>query len=242
MKPLKHGTPAPAKPRTHGAELRARLLVCAGAWLALALGILAYKEPVLAYVLGPLQAAGAGHAQATGVGELFLTYLRLAGWGSLLLVMPLVLSQIWAFLAPGLYGHEKKRLRPILLAIPVLFYAGAAFAFYGLLPFMLGYLLGFTQPEVLIQPRLVEYMGFLFTTVMAVGAAFLLPLFLVGLMAAGVLKPASLVAARRWVIVAVFIVAAIVTPPDPFSQTLLALPLLALYEGAILVGRRMRPR
>lgn len=230
--------------RTHGAELRRRLMVTAGCWLLFAVVLFWYKEAVLAAILAPMQAAlgGGVHAQTTAVGELFFTYLRIAGWGGLVLVVPLLVWNIGAFLAPGLYRHEKRWVYPTLVAVPTLFYAGAAFAFFALAPLMLGYLLGFTQPEVLVQPRLSDYIGFIFTSMLAVGAAFLMPLVLVVAMALGLVKPASLSAARRWVIVAVFIMAAIVTPPDPFSQTALALPLLALYEIAILIGRRLAPK
>jgi sec-independent protein translocase protein TatC len=231
-------------PRTHGTELRQRLLLCAALWLVFAALIFWQKEGVLAFMLAPLQnILGAGaHAQTTAVGELFFTYLRIAGWGGLIAVVPFVVWNIGAFLAPGLYKHEKRWLYPTLIAFPTLFYAGAAFAFFVLVPLMLGYLLSFTQPEVLIQPRLADYLSFIFTTALAVGGAFLLPLVLVVAMALGFIKPQALSAARRWVVVAVFIIAAIVTPPDPFSQTALAVPLLLLYELAIVVGRRVAPK
>ena len=223
----------------HGTELRRRLVVCLLGWLAAGVGLFLAKGPILAFLLLPL---GGVPVQATGVAELFLTYLRLAAWGGVLVACPLWLWQMGAFLAPGLYPKEKRFLFPTMVAIPVLFYAGAAFAFFVLIPLMLNYLLGFSQPEVLIQPKLADYISFLVSIMLAVGGAFLLPLVLVLLMAWGIITPAQLKKARRWVVIGVFIVAAIVTPPDPFSQTALAIPLLLLYEVAVFIGTRLKPK
>ncbi|MCA3244706.1 MAG: twin-arginine translocase subunit TatC [Alphaproteobacteria bacterium] len=218
----------------HWGELRRRLLLTCAAMLALMVLLFIFKEAVLNFLLQPLHGTA---VQTTAVAELFFTYLRVAGWGGFLLALPLFFWQIWAFLAPGLYAHERRVLWPALAAVPVLFYAGAAFAFYALVPLVLDYLLGFAQPGVLAQPRLADYLGFLFTLLGVVGAAFNLPVVLVLSMALGFITPAQLAAARRWVIVGVFVVAAFATPPDPLSQTVLAVPLLLLYEAAILSGK-----
>jgi sec-independent protein translocase protein TatC len=218
----------------HWGELRRRLLLTCAFMLVLMGFLLLVKEQVLAFLLQPLHHIP---VQTTAVAELFFTYLRLAGWGGFFLALPLFFWQIWAFLAPGLYAHERRILWPALAAVPLLFYAGALFAFYALVPLVLDYLLGFAQPGVLAQPRLADYLSFLFMLLGVVGAAFNLPVVLVLSMALGFVKPAQLVAARRWVIVGVFVVAAVATPPDPFSQTVLAIPLLLLYEAAILCGK-----
>lgn len=218
----------------HWGELRRRLLLTCGVMLALMVLLFTLKEVALSFLLQPLHGTA---VQTTAVAELFFTYLRVAGWGGFLLALPLFFWQVWAFLVPGLYAHERRLLWPALAAVPVLFYAGAAFAFYALVPLVLDYLLGFNQAGVLAQPRLADYLGFLFTLMAVVGAAFNLPVVLVLSMALGFVTPARLAAARRWVVVGVFVVAAFATPPDPLSQTVLAVPLLLLYELAILCGK-----
>lgn len=228
---------------THYGELRRRFMLGFGAVMVAMVGVYCVKEPLLALLLSPLQALpNAPQVQATGVGELFFTYLKIAGWGGLFLALPFLFWQVWAFLSPGLYSQEKKLLLPALVAVPALFYSGGLFAFYVLVPLIMAYFLGFSQPEVLLQPKLADYLSFISTLMFAVGAAFNVPVVLVLLMVWGFVTPAQLGAARRWVIVGVFVLAAIVTPPDPFSQSALALPILGLYEVAILVGKSMKPK
>ena len=229
--------------QAHWRELRRRFLICAGAVLLAMAALFMIKEALLAFLLMPLQGLPMQpQVQATGVGELFFTYLFICGWGGLFVVLPLVFWQVWGFLSPGLYKREKKLLLPALVAVPTLFYSGGAFAFFVLLPLVLQYLLGFTQPEVLAQPRLADYLSFTSTLMFAVGAAFNLPVVLVLLMVWGFVTPKQLAAARRWVVVGIFIVAAVLTPPDPFSQTVLAVPILLLYEMATLIGKYVRLR
>ncbi len=225
---------------THYAELRARLLG-AGAFMLLCMGgLFVFKEAVLGFLMQPLHGTT---LQTTAVAELFFTYLKVAGWGGFLIALPIFFLQLWAFLKPGLYQTEKRVLLPALVAIPALFYAGAAFAYFALVPLVLEYLLGFTQAGVLTQPRLADYLGFLFTLMAVVGAAFNLPVVLVLAMRLGFTSPHKLAAARRYVVVGVFVVAAIATPPDPISQTVLAIPLLLLFEAAILWGKMLeKPR
>ncbi len=228
---------------THWAELRLRLLATCGVMLALMLVVFLFKESVLSGLLYPLHDVLPGQSvQTTAVAELFFTYLRLAGWGGFLLSLPFFFWQLWAFLLPGLYARERRVLWPALAAVPVLFYLGAAFAFSVLAPLVLQYLLGFAQAGILAQPRLADYLSFLFTLMAFTGAAFNLPVVLVLSMVMGFVTPAQLAAARKWVVVGVFVVAAVATPPDPFSQTVLAIPLLLLYEVAILWGKVLEKR
>jgi sec-independent protein translocase protein TatC len=224
----------------HWAELRTRLLGACAFMLLCMGGIFVFKETALNFLMQPLHGTA---LQTTAVAELFFTYLRMAGWGGFLLAVPVFFFQLWAFLAPGLYKAEKRVLFPALVAIPTLFYTGAAFAFFILVPLVLEYLLGFTQSGVVAQPRLADYLSLLFTLMAVVGAAFNLPVVLVVAMRLGFTTPHALAANRRYVIVGVFILAAIATPPDPVSQTALAIPLLLLYEAAVFWGKMLeKPR
>jgi sec-independent protein translocase protein TatC len=221
---------------SHYSELRTRLLWACGFMLLCMGGLFIFKEAVLDLLIQPLKGT---QLQTTAVAELFFTYLRVAGWGGFLLAVPVFFFQLWAFLAPGLYQAEKRVLLPALMAVPTLFYTGAAFAFFVLVPLVLEYLLGFAQSGVLAQPRLADYLSLLFTLMAVAGAAFNLPVVLVVAMALGFTTPQALAANRRYVIVGIFIVAAIATPPDPISQTALAIPLLLLYEAAIGWGKML---
>lgn len=216
-------------------ELRTRLLWTM-AVLALAMGIMyALKEQLLGLLLMPLM-HGPGAPQqivVSSVPELFFVYLKITTWGGLFMVMPFLLFQIWRFLAPGLYSHERRWVAPMLAAVPVLFYAGGAFAYFVVLPIALKFFLSFSQPGLTALPNVSDYLKMLFNFSFAFGLAFNLPVFLLLLVKVGLLSVEKLKSMRRFAIVVIFIFSAIVTPPDPFSMIFLALPLVALYEGAI---------
>jgi sec-independent protein translocase protein TatC len=170
------------------------------------------------------------------VPELFFVYLKVATWGGLFVALPYLFFELWGFMAPGLYPHERKRLWPALVAIPALFYVGGAFAFWVIVPGALSFFLSFSQPGVVGLPALGEYLKLMFNLCFAVGLAFNLPVVLVLLVQVGVLSVEKLRKGRRLAIVLILVFAAIVTPPDPFSQVIFALPLLALYELAIVTA------
>lgn len=225
----------------HLNELRGRLLWAIG-FMALAMvGLYCVKEFLLTFLLLPLTSSPEAPAEIvfSSVPELFFVYLRITTWGGVFVAMPFLLFQIWRFLAPGLYGHEKRWVGPLLAAVPVLFYAGGLFAYFVVLPMALRFFLGFSQPGLTALPNVSDYLKMLFNFGFAFGLAFNLPVFLLLLVKVGFLSIEKLKRWRRFAIVLIFIFSAIVTPPDPFSQIFLALPLIALYELAIWAARWM---
>lgn len=199
------------------------------------------KEFVLDVLLKPLLAQQEGYKAVTlGVAELFFIYLKVCAWGGVFFGVPYVLWEVWRFLSPGLYKHEKRLVWPLFVAVPFLFYAGGGFSYFVVTPLALDFFIGFHQPGVVVMPSLRDYLGFLFGLSFVMGTAFNLPNILLLLIKIGILKVEQLVAYRRFVIVAVFIVAAILTPPDPISQCSMALVLLILYEVAIWAARWLK--
>ena len=218
----------------HLIELRRRLLWSVTA-LFLAFAICFYfARPIFTFLVQPLAAAGQGKVIYTQVFEAFLVQVKVAFFAALMLSFPIIANQIWLFVAPGLYKSEKGAFLPFLLATPVLFVLGASLAYYFAIPLALKFLLGFqgdlggVQQEAL--PAVGEYLSFVMQFIMAFGVAFLMPVLLMLMERAGLVTRKQMVGARRYVIVGVFIVAAIFTPPDVVSQLMLAIPLIALFE------------
>lgn len=222
----------------HLIELRRRLLWSVAA-LAVAFGVCLYfAEPIFAFLVQPLLAAGQGKIIYTDVFEAFFVNLKVAFFASLMVAFPVMATQLWQFVAPGLYRNEKQALFPFLLMTPVLFTAGAALAYYVAMPVALKFLLGFqgdvggVQQEAL--PGVGNYLSFVTKFIFGFGVAFLTPVLLMLLERAGIVTRAQLVAGRRYAIVGAFVIAAVLTPPDILSQLLLAIPLVLLYELALI--------
>ncbi len=181
--------------------------------------------------------------------EFFFTKLKLAGFGGVVMAFPVLAWQVYAFVAPGLYRRERKAFIPFLLAAPLLFIAGAALVYYLILPFVLWFslsqqIVGVGAVSVQMLPKVSDYLSLVTTLLLGFGLCFQLPVVLTLLGLAGMISSKALRDGRRYAIVAVFVVAAIITPPDPISQTLLALPIILLYEASIwcvrLIERRRR--
>ncbi len=190
------------------------------------LGVLSKNSELI--VTNPLQA--------------FLTPIKLAFFVAVLVTIPFTLYQVWAFVAPGLYKRERGLVLPLLISSTVLFYAGMAFAYFVVFPVIFRFLSGFTPMGVQFMPDIKAYQDFVFTLFFAFGAAFELPVALVLLARAGIVDPRSLAKKRPYVVLWVFVAAAFLTPPDALSQTLLAIPMLILFEIGLIFARRAYPK
>jgi sec-independent protein translocase protein TatC len=222
----------------HIIELRKRLI-----WSFAALGAafficLYFARPILAFLVHPLKAAGQNQIVYTQVFGGFLVEVKVAFFAGLMLSFPIIANQLWQFVAPGLYRKEKKALLPFLIATPVLFLMGASLARFIAIPLALKYLysfsgdLGGVHQQAL--PELNDYLGFTMQFLFGFGAAFLLPVLLMLLERAGIVTRQQLIKFRRYAIVVNFGIAMVLSPPDAGSMLLMALPLVFLYELAIL--------
>jgi sec-independent protein translocase protein TatC len=222
----------------HLIELRRRLLWSFAA-LAAAFGVCLYfARPIFAFLVQPLLRAGQGKLIYTDVFEAFFVNVKVAFFAALMVAFPVMATQLWQFVAPGLYRKEKEALLPFLIMTPVLFTAGAALAYYVAMPIALHFLLSYqgdvggVQQEAL--PGVGNYLGFVTKFMFGFGVAFLTPVLLMLLERAGIVTRRQLVSGRRYAIVAATVIAAVLTPPDIFSQLLLAVPLILLYELALI--------
>jgi sec-independent protein translocase protein TatC len=228
----------------HLIELRTRVI---RALLALAVGFgicLYFADEILGFLVWPLKQAfpdGEGQLIFTKLPEVFFVELKVALFAGFMVSFPVIANQLWAFVAPGLYAREKKAFLPFLLATPVLFLGGASLAYFVVMPTAFKFFLGFGGEtgglQVQALPSAGEYLGLVMQFILAFGLTFLLPVLLLLLHRAGIITRAQMSGARRYVIVAIFAIAAIVTPPDPGSQIILALPLIVLFEASLVLMR-----
>lgn len=228
----------------HLLELRSRLLRGVVAVLAVFLGLMPFASQLYERFSAPLlsKLPSGSQLQAIDVAGGFFIPIKLAFFAALLVAMPYLIYQAWAFVAPGLYQSEKKLARPILLAAVALFYVGCAFAWFLVLPMVFGFLAMFTPDTVTMIPDVARYLDFVLVILLAFGLSFELPVAVVILVVLGVVTPAQLREARGYVVVGVFILAAVITPPDVVSQLMLAIPLCLLYEIGIVAGAVLRPK
>ncbi|MBC2776978.1 twin-arginine translocase subunit TatC [Parasphingopyxis marina] len=226
----------------HLIELRNRLLWCMIGFAA-AFGLCFYfATEIFEFLVRPLQEAfadGEGRLIYTQLYEAFFVEIKVAMFGAFVIAFPLIAMQIWAFVAPGLYKNEKRAFLPFLIATPILFTAGAALAYYVVMPtafrFFLAYqgdVAGLDQEAL---PAIGDYLSLVMRFILIFGIAFLLPVLLLLLNRAGLVDRQQLVKARRYIIVLVFIIAAVFTPPDPITQLMLAVPLCLLFEITLLI-------
>ncbi len=222
----------------HLIELRRRMLWSFAA-LAVAFGLcLFFAKPIFAVLVQPLLAAGQGKLIYTELFEAFFVEIKVALFSALMIAFPVFATQIWKFVAPGLYKNEQKAFLPFLLLTPILFALGACLAYFVAMPVALRFLLGFSgdvggvSQEAL--PGVGNYLSFVTTFIFGFGVAFQLPVLLMLLERAGIVTREQLKGGRRYAIVGSFAIAAVLTPPDVVSQLLLGIPLCVLYEFSII--------
>jgi sec-independent protein translocase protein TatC len=221
----------------HLIELRRRLLWSLAA-LAVAFGIALYfARPIFAILVQPLLKAGQGRLIYTNIFEAFFVEIKVAFFAAIMLAFPFLANQLWQFVAPGLYRQEKRAFLPFLLLTPFLFLAGASLAYFGAMPVALHFLLSYQGDiggvQQLALPGVGNYLDFVTKFIFGFGVAFLLPVLLMLLERAGIVTRQQLKAGRRYAIVIAFAIAAVLTPPDVVSQLTLAIPLVLLYEFAL---------
>lgn len=225
----------------HLIELRGRLLKSVVA-LLICFGVCFYfSDKLFAFLVQPLKEAFGPHGGRlvyTKLYEAFFVQVKVALFGAFFLSFPIIANQLWAFVAPGLYGKEKRALLPFLLATPILFTAGAALAYYIVMPTAFHFFLKFQGNSsgltVEALPSTDAYLTLVMQFILAFGISFLMPVLLMLLNRAGLVTRAQLIGMRRYMIVAAFVVAAVLTPPDVVSQLMLAVPLILLYEMTLI--------
>ena len=228
----------------HLLELRKRLLRAVLAVVVAFCALLPFADRLYTAVSAPLLRTlpKGGQLIAIEVTSTFFVPMKLAFFAALMLAMPVVLYQLWAFVAPGLYEKEKKLARPLLVAATVLFYAGCAFTYFLLLPVMFAYLSSTAPAGVTMMTDISHYLDFVLVMFLAGGVSFEVPVAVMIAVILGWVTPQQLSEWRGYIIVAIFIIAAIITPPDGLSQIMLAVPMCLLYEAGVLMARLMRKR
>lgn len=223
---------------SHLVELRGRLLKISAAVVVMFVILLPFSKQIFSIVSKPIISVLPGNRMiATAVASPLLTPFKLTFFVALFAAMPVVLYQVWAFVAPGLYRKEKHFALPLLASSILLFYLGVAFAYFIVFPLMFNFFTSVAPPGVEVMTDISQYLDFVTMIVLAFGLAFEVPIATVLIVWTGLTTPAKLSAARPYVFLMAFVVGMFLTPPDVISQTLLAIPVYLLYELGILMSR-----
>jgi len=224
-------------------ELRSRLLKIAASVVVVFIVLVPWSRNIFALVSEPLREVLPGNTMiATAVASPLLTPFKLTFFVALFIAMPIVLYQVWAFVAPGLYRKEKRFAMPLLASSIVLFYLGIAFAYYVVFPLIFGFFTAVAPEGVEVQTDISLFLDFITTIVFAFGLAFEVPIATVLIVWTGLTTPDKLGKARPYVFLGAFIVGMLLTPPDVISQTLLAVPVYLLYEVGIVMAKIFSPK
>ncbi|MDY3123252.1 MAG: Sec-independent protein translocase subunit TatC [[Actinobacillus] rossii] len=229
---------------THLIELRNRLLRCVIFIAVVFLALVYFANDIYHLIATPLLEAMPQGATmiATNVVSPFFTPIKLTILASVFLSVPFLLYQIWAFVAPALYQHEKRLVYPLLISSTILFYVGVAFAYYVVFPLVFSFLSSTSPDGVVMATDISSYLDFVLTLFMAFGVCFEVPVAIILLCWAGITTPNSLREKRPYIIVAAFVIGMLLTPPDIFSQTLLAVPMCLLFELGVMCARFYTPK
>ena len=224
---------------SHLVELRTRLLRSFSAILLVFVALIYFSNDIYDFVARPLlsQLPAGTSMIATDVATPFITPIKLTLVVSFFVAIPYLLYQAWSFIAPGLYQHERRLIMPLVASSAVLFYGGMAFAYYVVFPLVFGFFTSTAPAGVTVATDIASYLDFVLTLFFAFGVAFEIPVATILLCWTGVTNPKSLREKRPYVIVGVFVVGMLLTPPDVFSQTLLAIPMWALWEIGLFFAR-----
>ncbi|MEY3018072.1 MAG: twin-arginine translocase subunit TatC [Pseudomonadota bacterium] len=228
----------------HMLELRSRILRAIAAVLVVFVGLFSFANEIYTFVSEPLRRflPEGSTMIATEVASPFLTPFKLTIVLSIFVAVPFLLYQVWAFIAPGLYKHEKRLAFPLLISSVVLFYAGMAFAYFVVFPMIFGFFTSVGPENVTVMTDINSYLDFILKLFFAFGIAFEVPVATVLLILTGATTADALAAKRPYIVVGCFVVGMLLTPPDVISQSLLAIPVWLLFEVGIFFGRFVKSR
>ena len=229
--------------RPHLIELRKRLIIASLTIIVMFLVCFSVWEPIMAWVIAPLREAlpAGGQIAAIKMGEQFFTAVSVAFFASLVISLPVIFYQFWAFLAPGLYEHEKKLVIPFVAGATGMFIAGALFAYYFVFPVGFKFLVNFGGGQTSAVLSFAEDLGFFLNLMFGFGLSFELPIIAALLAFFGFVDDRDMKDFFRYAIVIIFIVAAVLTPPDVMSQFMMATPMIVLYGAAIILVKLINP-
>ena len=228
---------------SHLFELRNRLFIIIGSVLIVFLCLVPFSQQLLTFMAEPLtQFIKSEQLQAIKPISPLTAQIYLAFYAAIFIAMPIILYQVWAFVAPGLYKKEKRFASPLFISSVILFYAGIAFAYFVVLPLIFGFISSFAAEIIDWKPDIAEYISFVMMIILVFGAAFETPVATVLIVWTGLSTTEKLGKARPYVFLGAFVIGMLLTPPDIISQTILAIPVYILYELGIIMSKLFKPK